>query len=262
MTKATVIKLGALIILILATALVSLIFVFVVGGGSGDDQGGSSLSLPSIKLASTAQANVLAQTLALDTSTAGMMAHLDLDIDGLNPLGLSSGSGTSPGFLSSVKERLVGTNGIASLLDFGDNFIIASWCVPNRVNCVNIKLYVDSDGNIAAYLGPTEPSARIWQAGALAVDNPALTDVNFDNILVGGPFSVSQGGIKEVLDSVVLTLGTTINAIPLHDKITYFHFGLVPGVIQPERLLMMGKAFTASNTTRTINFDSLVTRPV
>ena len=153
MPKVTTFKAVTLTTIILVAVLVSLLFVFVIGGGDGGRKLGS-IPLPGIKLASAAQANVLAQTLALDTSTAGMMAHLDLDIDGLNPLGLSSGEGTSPGFLSSVKERLVGTNGIASVQDFGDNFIIARWCVPNRVNCVNINLYVDSAGHIAAYLGP------------------------------------------------------------------------------------------------------------
>ena len=57
-----------------------------------------------------------------------------------------------------------------------------------------------------------------------------------------------------MLGSIGHSLGTTINAKPLNDKITYFHFGLLGAAIAPERLLMMGKAFSASATTKTINF--------
>ena len=57
-----------------------------------------------------------------------------------------------------------------------------------------------------------------------------------------------------MLDSVGHSLGTTITGVPVHDNISYFHFGLTGALIAPGRLLMMGKAFTAQNTTKTINF--------
>ena len=96
MMKVTTMKAAAVTTILLLAALVSLLFIFVIGGGDGERKLGS-IPLPGIKLASAAQANVLAQALALDTSTVGMMAHLDLDIDGLNPLGLAAGAGSQPG---------------------------------------------------------------------------------------------------------------------------------------------------------------------
>ncbi len=253
MTKSMTMKVvtGAII---LAAALISLLFVFVVGGEPGTSKRESSLPMPGIKLASAAQANVMAQTLALDTSTVGIIAHLDLDIDGANPLGLTPGTGDGS-FFKTVRDHLVGTGGIGAAIDeLGGNYVIAIWCVPNRIGCINVRIYADSAGNVAAYLTRGEPSARVWQAQALDFNNPALTNSNFDTVLVGGPFSVSKGGIKEMLLAIGESLGTLVGGVSLHDQITWFHFGLQGGVIQADRLLMIGKANGQQNSTKTVNF--------
>ena len=251
MTRVTPMRLITVGIVLLA-ALVSLLFVFVVGGVPG---GGNSVSAaPGIKLASAAQANVLAQTLALDTSTIGIIAHLDLDIGGANPLGLTPGTGDGS-FFKTVRDHFVGTGGIGAGIDqLGGNFLIANWCIPNRAGCTNIKVYLDSAGNIAAYLTRGEASALVWQAEVLDYSNPTLSNANFDTVLVGGATTTSRGGIKEALTAVGESLGTLVGGVSLHDQITWFHFGLQGGVLEADRLLMIGKAHGISNTTKVVNF--------
>ena len=250
MMKVTTIKVATITTIILVAVLVSLLFVFVFGGEDGGKKLGS-IPLPGIKLASAAQADALALAApSLDTDTIGLLSHLDLDIDGTNPFGLQPGTGANPGFLFDVKAHLgvIGQN-----LDIGDNFVITRWCVPNREGCTNIRIYADSDGNIASYLGwhpqdlpQREPSARAWQAEALDINFPVLTNDNFDTVHVGGV--QSPGGIKEVLGVAGLGLATPAGAGTLKDQVTWFHFGLPTA----DRLLMVGKALGIPGTS-TVN---------
>ena len=61
-------------------------------------------------------------------------------------------------------------------MELQDNFVNATWCVTNRVSCITINLFVDSTGNIVAYLGRGSASARMWQAAALDIQAPQLTN--------------------------------------------------------------------------------------
>ena len=181
--------------IILVAALLSLLLVFTLRGGSTDNLGSF---FPGITLATEAEAAALAQAVpALNTEKVGMLAYLDLDIDGDNPFGLQPGVGDTAGFLNTVREHLLDTKGIGSAVEVQDNFVQATWCVPNRVSCITIHLFVASDGNIVAFLPRGTASAAIWQAAALDIQFPQLTDDTFDTNLVGGV--ISPGGFKEVL---------------------------------------------------------------
>ena len=197
MMKVTTVKAAALTTILLLAALVSILFIFVIGGGDGDRKLGS-IPLPGIKLASAAQAEALALVVpVLNIETVGILTHLDLDIDGANPFSLQPGSGDSAGFLNTVREHLVGTTGIGSIEELQDNFLRARWCVPHREGCTNIRLFVDSSGKIVSFLTRGEPTGRIAQFGGLDAISPSLRDDNFDNVLVGGV--TTKGGIKELI---------------------------------------------------------------
>ena len=119
MMKVTTVKAATLTTIILVAVLVSLLFVFVLGGEDGGKKLGS-IPLPGIKLASAAQADALALAApSLDTTRIGLLVHLDLDIDGANPFGLQPGTGANAGFLFEVKAHL---GSIGQNLDIGDNF--------------------------------------------------------------------------------------------------------------------------------------------
>ena len=60
MTRVTAIKATAVTVLLLAAALISLLFVFVIGGESGGNKLGS-LSLPGLSLGLTAEAKAALQ---------------------------------------------------------------------------------------------------------------------------------------------------------------------------------------------------------
>ena len=78
--------------IILVAALLSLLLVFTLRGGSNDKLGSF---LPGITLATEAEAAALAQAVpALNTEKVGLLTHLDLDIDGANPFQLQPGTGT------------------------------------------------------------------------------------------------------------------------------------------------------------------------
>ena len=252
MTRITTTRM-ATVGIILVAALLSLLLVFTLRGGS-DDKLGSFF--PGITLATEAEAAAMAAAVpALNTEKVGLLTHLDLDIDGANPFKLQPGTGDNPGFLNTVREHLVGASGIGSVIVLQDNFVIATWCVANRLGCITINLFVDSTGNIVAYLGRGEASARMWQAQALDTDFPQLTNANFDSNLVGG--SLAPGGMREILglfgigtspqipdglDTVIP--GTGSPGTKLRDDITWFHFGLPSA----DRMLMIGKAVGEPST--------------
>ena len=253
MTLVTTTRMAAVGIILVA-ALLSLLLVFTLRGGSHDKFGSF---FPGITLATEAEAAALAQAVpALNTEKVGLLAHLDLDIDGANPFQLQPGTGDNPGFLNTVREHLVGTSGIGSVVVLQDNFVIATWCVKNRTGCITVNLFVDSTGNIVAYLSRGAPSARIWQAQSLDTQAPQLTNANFDTNLVGG--ALAPGGLKEVLG--LFGTGTSpqipggLDAVipgtqtKLREKITWFHFGHPLAY----RLLMIGKAF-GQPSVQTIN---------
>ncbi len=252
MMKVTTVKAAALTTILLLAALVSILFIFVIGGGDGDRKLGS-IPLPGIKLASAAQAEALALVVpVLNIETVGILTHLDLDIDGANPFSLQPGSGDSAGFLNTVREHLVGTTGIGSIEELQDNFLRARWCVPHREGCTNIRLFVDSSGKIVSFLTRGEPTGRIAQFGGLDAISPSLRDDNFDNVLVGGV--TTKGGIKELIGLFGNEIPNGLDTVPsgggqnLQQQIIWFNFG------QPEadRLLMISKARGEAGTS-TVN---------
>lgn len=93
MTRVTTTRM-ATVGIILVAALLSLLLVFTLRGGS-DDKLGSFF--PGITLATEAEAAALAAAVpALNTEKVGLLTHLDLDIDGPTPSSSSQAQATTP----------------------------------------------------------------------------------------------------------------------------------------------------------------------
>ena len=136
MTRVTPIKVAALTILVLAAALVSLLFVFVVGGEPAGKKLGS-LPLPGFSLGLTAEASAALQ--------AGGTAF-----PGPDPAGFAAiwSGDASTMDLVAVRDATLRVNGTArrvgfgNLIDLGDNFFIADVDIKNITGANRVRLFV------------------------------------------------------------------------------------------------------------------------
>ena len=235
MARVTTIRVGAMTILILVAALISLLFVFVIGGEDGGKKLGS-LPLPGISLGLTAEARASLQ--AIDA------------FPGPDPAGFAAiWSGDAALMdITAAREAILQTSGasgrrsgVGSIVEVGNNFFISDVPIRNITGINTVRLFVSQPASgdtgdtrawvVAFYLhtggarNPTVHSAALaWNAVALGPD--------LDNPLVAIDRLTNVDAIHEVTD----VLG--LDPVDVFSSITWFHFGFP----QATNFAMMAKA--------------------
>ena len=193
MTNATTIKVGAVTILILVAALISLLFVFVVGGEAGGKKIGS-VPLPGLSLGLTAEARASLQAINAfpGPNPAGFAAIWSGDASVMN--------------VTAVREAILQTSGtrrsgVGSIVEVGNNFLISDVPIRNITGNTTVRLFVSQPASgdtgdtrawvVAFFLhtggarNPTVHSAaQAWNAVALGreLENPLVAIDRLTNV--------------------------------------------------------------------------------
>ena len=225
MTRVTAIKATAVTVLLLAAALVSLLFVFVIGGEEGGKKIGS-LPLPGLSLGLTAEARAaLLGNAAFPETEAGFAAILsmppeDMDVDAVRDALLIG----SPTPLSRV-------SGLGTLRQLGNNFFVADVSIVDLIGTVTVWLFVSQPASgdtgdtsawvVAYFLRGTSPAAN---SAALSW-NPIELGRERENPLTEIDRFINSDAILDVL-AILRNAGlvSSAEAATLESQVSWYHF--------------------------------------